>query len=139
MSTPDPFDAMIIHARESGDEQALDSLWQATYDLKQWHFVARGEMPNIQPFVGEIEQRAYVLAFTDKDRANIFADKHELKTQEGVVPLMSMPPEAACEYLPQFEQHGVFGVLFNEGPNGYYAPLETLQPMLQHHRPSSIE
>lgn len=139
MAALDPFDAMIIHARETGDAQAMDSLWQATFDLPQWHFVARGEMPNLQPFIGDVEAQTYVLAFTDKERAVAFADKHQLRTKEDVVPLMSMPPEAACEYLPQFGQYGVFGVLFNEGPNGFFAPLENLEPMLEQHKPSTAE
>lgn len=134
MSVEDRFDQLVDAARDGDDEEAMVALWRAAYALDEWHFVARGEMPNVQPFIGLVDERPFVMVFTDEERARAFAERNKLIQEDGTVPLLGMSPEGASKTLPQYGEHGVHGVLFNEGPNGFFAPLSNLMPMYEFHQ-----
>lgn len=124
------FDALVETARKEQSEEAVRDLWQSTFDLEKWVFVARGEMPNVQPFIGVIEEKPYLMAFTDTERATQFANQHELTDDEGNSQTIEMPIAGTIQYVAQVAQQGVVGVLFNNGPHGYFASAHDLLRMV---------
>lgn len=122
-------DALATMAREAGvdDQAAQGALWRAVFELEYWVFVPQGELPNLQPLVGVIDDRPMVLAFTDATRARDAAILHGIVGIEDSAELLAIPPDSFTEAAGQYEALGVFGVLVNEGENGFYAPLDRLE------------
>jgi hypothetical protein len=132
-ATPD-IDRLAAECRSDGSRESMDRLWRAVYALKQWHFVPRGEMePNtIRAFVGEVDGKPYVFAFTDDRRAHAFAVRQKLQTSEGAFGILSMQTRAAVNYVHRLGEQGVFGILFNDGPSGFFAPIGNVLPMARY-------
>ena len=126
------FDALVDEAQKSQNAETMEALWSAVYELEKWYFVGRGEMPNIQPFIGMVEEKPFLMGFTNDKRAHEFALRHKLENDEGTIPILVMTVDAAVEYAMKLQTHGVVGVLFNDGPHGFFAPLQNLAPMLSH-------
>jgi hypothetical protein len=122
-------DALATMAREAGadDQAAQSALWRAVFELEYWVFVPQGEPPNLQPVVGVIDDRPMVLAFTDATRARDAAILHGIVGIEDSAELLAIPPDAFTDAAGQYEVLGVFGLLVNEGENGFYAPLDRLE------------
>jgi hypothetical protein len=71
------------------------------------------------------------MAFTDGQRANAFGHRNKLYTPAGsnAVGVLEMTVDAAISMALGLGRQGVFGVLFNDGPAGYFAPITNLVPM----------
>ncbi len=118
-------------ARTSGKDEDMNTLWEATFDLEEWYFIAQGEEPNVAPFIGMLEERPLIMAFTSETLARDFAARHNLLDADGGAPLLAIPLEIAVKMTMTLHEHGVFGMLFNDGANGYYAPAENLNGMFE--------
>ncbi|MHB8765901.1 MAG: hypothetical protein ACYDA8_16420 [Deferrisomatales bacterium] len=123
------FDQLSQEARQSGSRAAMDRLWGAVYDLPHWHMVARGEGADVHPFIGIVEGKPFVMAFTDEDRAAGFARAQGFANAEGRVRILCLPIPTFLEAVPFYEEQGVFGMLFNSGEHGFFAPLGNAVPM----------
>jgi hypothetical protein len=131
------FDALARQAKDDPSDAKMDRLWRETFMLKQWHFIPRGEMPHISPFVGVAENKPFVFAFADKDKAREFSKKQGFLEKDGVTLVLSMPVHGFVQTVDSYASKGVFGLLFNDGPHGYFAPLHNVTPMHKHFQKNS--
>src|SRR2546423_11456183 len=94
------FDALARKAIESnGAIEDLENLYGHAFALRQWHFIARGRFPDVNPYVASNAQFAggqyMVRAFTDTDRLMRFARENNLMEKDAVgeekVSVLSVP------------------------------------------------
>ena len=115
----------------------LDQLYGHVFALPQWHFVARGQFPNVHPYIAsnvQVAEGLYMLrAFTDTDRLLRFAQENQLADGESAL-ILSLPTDTIVDYLEQFIPQGVHGVWFNSDTksDGFFAPLSQLRPIQEH-------
>ncbi len=133
------FDALAQQVMDSnGAMDHLNALYAEAFRLPTWYFVARGELPEVHPYVasnaGHSGGRAMVRAFTDTDRLYRFAQENGLLGEDGQAPALSIPVGGIVEYLEAFIQHGAYGIWFNSdsGSNGFSVPLQQLRPIREH-------
>lgn len=134
------FDALSRQATES--DSAMDdmnNLYGAVFALPQWHFIARGEFPDVRPYIAlnaQVADGQYMIrAFTDTDKLYRFAQENNLMqpdaTSKEAALILSLPTETIVDYLEQFIPQGVHGIWFNSDSksDGFFAPLKQLRPI----------
>jgi len=133
------FDALNRKSNESGGARAdLDNLFGATFALEKWLFIARGSLPNINPYIAAnadyADGQQMIRAFTDSNRLQRFAKENNLTDEDGSAQILEIPVGGAVEYLEQFIQYGAHGVWFNSDTqsDGYFIPLKQLRPIKEH-------
>lgn len=133
------FDALSRKAIESGGAMAdLNNLYGHAMALPEWYFVARGEFPDVKPYIASNAQYAdgkhMVRAFTDKERLQRFAKENNLMGADGEVLTLDIPTANIIEYLEQFIAYGVHGIWFNSDndSDGFFVPLQQLRPIKAH-------
>ena len=133
------FDGLARKANESGGAmEDLNRLFSAAYTLDQWIFIARGELPNINPYVASRADyqngKQMIRAFTDSNRLLRFARENNLTNADGGAEMLCIPTKGVVEYLEQFIQHGVYGVWFNSDSesDGFSIPLKQLRPIKEY-------
>ena len=126
------FDHLAAEAQQSQSQDAMAQLWGAVYALPAWNFVARGALPDVTPFVGVVDGKPMVLAFTDRARADAFARRQGFTDPDGNSSILSLSVQSVVELVPAYQAQGVFGILFNTGSHGFFAPLTNLSRMRRH-------
>ena len=139
------FDALARKTSESnGALQDLNNLYGHVFALPQWHFIARGQFPDVNPYVASNAQFAggqdMVRAFTDTDRLLRFAQENNLMAMDADVVggesalILSIPTDKIVDYLEQFIAQGIYGIWFNSDTKsyGFFAPLKQLRPIQEH-------
>lgn len=110
-----------------------DALWFATFNLEQWYCIARGNFPNVYPYTTYLsEDKPVMLVFTDSTRARNYAIKNQLHPANEETPLLGLPAKTVVDYFLKFKENNVWGVWFNAGEMGFYAPLEGLPRIKAH-------
>ncbi|RYX82238.1 hypothetical protein EON83_20460 [bacterium] len=137
MSNEANFDALvketIANDGKSGDLTALDNLYGQVLALPTWHFIARGEFPDVRPYVAShpnyAEGKPMIRAFTDLDRLQRFVKENKLDDANGSHMVVSIPTESIIDYLEQFTSQGVHGIWFNSDTvsDGFFVPLTQLR------------
>lgn len=109
------------------EREDLMNLWSAFFKLDEWLFIVDASQPSLEPspFIGTIENRPWLFVFTDSERALEFAKKFNLTDKNGECLYMSLSPNSILKNLP-FKQT-VDGIRINEGPHGWFSPLENLE------------
>ena len=133
------FDALTIKADQSnGAMEDLIILYGAAFALSEWHFISRGEMPNVSPYIASNAQYAdgqpMIRAFTDTKRLLRFAQENNLTEADGSCKSLSIPTEKIVDYLEQFIADGTYGIWFNSDTQseGFFVPLNQLRPIKEH-------
>ncbi len=133
------FNVLARKAIESdGAMEDLDELYGAAFALPDWHFIARGTFPDVNPYIASNAEYAdgqqMVRAFTDTDRLQRFAKENNLTQADGSALLLSIPTANIIDYLEQFIALGVHGVWFNSDieSDGFFVPLKQLRPIKEH-------
>lgn len=124
----------------------LDHLWSAFLKLDEWIFLvqpAPGKDPF--PFIGMIDEQPWLFLFTDHERLRRFADRHDLLDLQSNAHFITMTPDQSLEWLRRLHAAtlapsapaanpvpAVYGIRINEGPRGWYAPLESLPAIYGH-------
>lgn len=133
------FDALSRKVNEpNAPMEDLNALFGAAFALEKWEFIARGEMPNVNPYIAARADVAngqqMVRAFTDSARLQRFAKENNLTREDGSVDILSIPTEGVIEFLEQFMEYGVHGVWFNSNmqSEGFFVPLKQLRPIKEH-------
>ncbi|MCU0430199.1 MAG: hypothetical protein MUF42_09530 [Cytophagaceae bacterium] len=129
------FDALSANAYdpytgEPGSKEHLDKLWRSLFLLEYWNFLIHPDAP-MKPHVEEHDGKSWVLVFTDNTKLNDYARLHHYTNDDNKVLSMSVPASAALDWLVKGNA-GVFGVRFNEGDYGWYAPIEVLPAIYSH-------
>lgn len=133
------FDALSRQANEpNAPMENLNALFGAAFALENWEFIARGEMPNVNPYIAAradvADGQQMVRAFTDGERLQRFAGENNLTLEDDSVDVLSIPTEGIIEYLEQFMDYGVHGVWFNSDSisDGFFVPIKQLRPIKEH-------
>lgn len=128
------FDKLAQQAfTEGATIEDKNRLWKAVFDLEEWYCVSQGEVNNPYPFATYLEEdKPVLLVFTDSNRVQDYATQHEIHSEMADLPMLSLPSASAIDYFIQFEQKGIWGVWFNAGTIGFYAPLQGLQTIHTH-------
>jgi hypothetical protein len=137
------FDALARKANETGAMEEIGNLFGHAFALKQWHFIARGQFPDVHPYIASNEQVAdgqyMIRAFTDTDRLLRFAQENNLmengvSESEKSALILSIPTDNIIDYLEDFIPQGAYGIWFNSDTksDGFFIPLEQLQPIKEH-------
>lgn len=125
------FSALVEAVRENRTDATIAALADAVVRLSKWHFVARGQFPNVLPFIGVVDGQPLVVAFSQPALAYAYAVNQQLAMPDGAFPVLSLPVSQAYDLVRQLGQQGVTGILFDERPNGVGAvlPLASLPPL----------
>ncbi len=141
--SPVDFDLLVQRAyAPSATVADKDQLWGAAFALTEWHFIARGPLPNPHPYVASnttvANGASMVKAFTDSERLDRFARENQLAGADGAVQLLSMPTHAALRYLASLGAGDVYGLHFNadRASFGFFIPLAQL-PIVKRHLDAS--
>lgn len=134
-TAPPDFDALAAAGRERKHPRAMEDLWEAVFRLPAWHFIPRGGTDDPTPLAINRDGRGHVLAFTDKDRAHAFAVLRGLKQGDGYG-VLSMEFPGAAEYCARLRDAAA--IEFNTGPNGFFAAVANMLPMLSYERPDLV-
>ncbi|MBF4599258.1 hypothetical protein ITJ55_00380 [Frigoribacterium sp. VKM Ac-1396] len=118
----------VAELRGIDDTDAQADLWDAIFALDRWWFVARGELPDVQPLVAEVDGRPMVLAFTSPERARQHGLARGLSDDEAGR-LLALPSAGFVDDAAALERTGVFGVLVDVQGRGPFAPLGALEAM----------
>ncbi len=133
------FDALARKSNESGSAMKdLNNLFGATFALEKWLFIARGELPNVNPYIAAnadyADGQQMIRGFTDATRLQRFAKENNLTAADGSAQMLEIPTAKIVDYLEGFIQYGVHGVWFNSDrqSDGYFIPLKQLRPIKEH-------
>lgn len=133
------FDALSRKTVQSnGAMEDLNNLYGEAFALSDWHFIARGELPNVSPYVAAnaayADGQYMIRAFTDTNRLLRFAKENNLTDAGGNASMLSIPTGEIVEYLEQFIADGVYGIWFNSDTksDGFFLPLQQLRPVKEH-------
>ena len=117
---------------------AKSALYAAAFQLKDWLFIARGDLPDVQPYIASnpsiADGAATVKAFTDGRRLHAFARECELTDPDGGVQMLALPVKSILPTLAGYGEQGVTHIHFNadQGSDGFYAPITQLSAIRQY-------
>src|SRR5882757_4630251 len=120
----------LAHAARSGTMEANNALWSAVFQLSRWSCLLDGDPP--RPLVGVLDGRPILLSFTSGDRARQQAIAWGLAGPEDSVNVIALTPQGVLSMVDSLRGNGVFGVAFDHGITGFFAPLENLLPIYEH-------
>ncbi|HEX3816144.1 MAG TPA: hypothetical protein VHX59_25175 [Mycobacteriales bacterium] len=127
--TAEQFDQLAAESR-AGTEEANSALWTAVFSLSRWWFLPDSAQPGLR--IGVIDGRPFLLAFTSDDRARQQAVAWGMAAPDGSVNVIASTPQNVLNMVDGMRSSGVFGVTFDHGVTGFFAPLENLRPIYQH-------
>lgn len=133
------FDVLAENAfAENASVEDKNELWGSAFSLAEWNFIARGEMPNLRPYIASNPTVAggknMIYAFTDNAKLQRYVKENNLSDNSGGSLLLSIPTVKVIEYLEQFVSQDVHGVWFNSDSEsyGFFSPLVQLRPIKEH-------
>ena len=115
-----------VKAAPAGDTTAQIALWRQVSALENWFFIARGSADQPSPYGVAAAQGPMICLYSSAVRADEAARALGLASEEGAVPLFSVPVPAAIDYVASFDRSGVFGVTLDHPRLGHYIPLANL-------------
>jgi hypothetical protein len=132
-TVPPDFNELCLHGtREDAPTDNKSRLWSALFSLEQWHFIARGEFPDMTPYVAAnkaIANGEYLMkAFTDTKRLGVYAKECGLTQPDGQVMILSLPVATILPVMASYVEMGVWGIHFNgdSESEGVFSPMGNL-------------
>ena len=128
------FDELIEKVKKMPAQEGQILLWTKTFNLDKWHFIIKPvvETNDPKPFIGNVDGKGWLYLFTDGMHARNFGEVQGLLGNNGTINTIALEPKKAVEWLKQWAQLGVYGVRFNEGNHGWFAPITNLKPMMDY-------
>jgi hypothetical protein len=120
----------LAQESKAGTAEANNALWTATFSLSRWWFLPDGDQPG--PRVGVVDGRPFLLAFTSGERARQQALAWGMAGPDGSVNVLAITPQNVLGMSDGLRNSGVFGITFDHGITGFFAPLENLGPIYEH-------
>jgi hypothetical protein len=119
------FDEIVEDAKNLKAEDGLRLIWNKAFSLPEWFFIPFGE--NNLPFMGTVDDKSWVFAFTDIKHAQDFA--FEMGIIDGAVDahVVTIDTKEVIDFLDNFNESGVHGIRFNEGTHGWYTTLTNIR------------
>ncbi len=129
-------DRLAAAVRVEATRETLEPLWRATMNLERWYFPAVGDFPELSPFAGMIDGEGYVMAFTQRARAERYATSQGLATAGERPRVLSFPPVQAAKLCVQQHERGANWVVFDRGWAGWRFLLADLAGIMTRYRDS---
>ncbi len=133
------FDALARTASSPNAGQGeRDALYASVFRLEAWQFVARGELPDVQPYfctnAGVADGAPMVKAFTDGRRLHAFAKENGLLQPDGQALSLSLKVKTILPMMLAYAEQGILSIHFNadRASDGFYAPLVQLPTIRRH-------
>ena len=129
------FDALVERARTSGQPNDLNDLYKLFILLNEWVYITPSilEIENAKPFIGEVDEKPWVFIFTDGQKANDYGRQFDgFVRDNSSIFLIRMKVKNSLDMLYQLSSRGVFGIRVNEGPNGWFCPIQDLQNIIKY-------
>ena len=123
---------LLESVRQDRSPATLESLWRGVFALPSWHLLVHGAPPAVRPGTLRIDGKAFLLAFTTRAAAESFlrGPCRDAHSADGILELTPEAAVTAMESAPAWTADGsIYGVLFDEGPSGFYAPLHAMGEM----------
>ncbi|HEY0605438.1 MAG TPA: hypothetical protein VGD58_21130 [Herpetosiphonaceae bacterium] len=133
------FDALAAEGKRTQSQASMAQLWAAVYALPSWNFVARRSGESVLPFVGVVDEWPFLMAFTSRERADQFARRQGFVDAADQTTILALSVQGVVQTAEDYRAQGIFGILFNDGPNGFFAPLTNLVPMWQYFQDRAAE
>lgn len=127
------FQELAKNAIDSNAEADLDILFKSLFGLNDLYFVApyREDWEKSGPFIGNIQDKPCLFAFTDARLAYDFAMVTPgFQWDETKAFIMHMPMQECISIFRELKNRGVFGIRFNEGDYGFFCPMSHLEAIL---------
>lgn len=118
-------------ASGTGTMEDKDALWTALFGLPEWYFPVFPEGP-IYPFLSTINGKRWAFAFTEPSLLDFFLEEQSLQAADGRS-FLTMPVDGARQWIAENGDEGkIFGVHFNFGCPGWFAPYKNVEAIYQH-------
>lgn len=115
-----------------GPREAMDALWTALFELPEWIFAVFPEDP-LHPYMSTYQGHRWLFAFTDTVQLDRFLEENSLNPKDGERVFMTMPVDGARQYIAEMGDKGtIYGVQFNFGGPGWFAPYENVERIHAH-------
>lgn len=132
-TSPPDFDRLIKNAYGvTADLHDKEQLFVYLFKAEEWLFIARGELPNVQPYVASneafAENKPMLKAFTDSTKLAAAAREWELQDPSGNTQMLSLKVATILPTLAEYEKQGVWGIHFNADrkSESFYVPMPQL-------------
>ena len=127
------FDSLVEIVKKMSFDEGQYMLWEEVYKLPRWYFTAKPveDISQLKPFICEVDGKGWFCASTDAKHAIKFAERQKFNYPGGKTLVICMKPLEAAEWMSTYSKE-VYGVRFNEGEHGWYAPIANLLPMYQY-------
>ena len=129
-------DRLAAAVRVEATRETLEPLWRGTMNLDRWYFPAVGDFPNLSPFAGMIDGEGYVMAFTQRERAERYAASQGLVAESERPRILAFPPVQAAKLCVQQHDRGANWVVFDRGWAGWRFLLADLAGIMTRYRDS---
>lgn len=118
---------------KAAEREDLENLWTAFFKMENWIFIvdASKNPMDTKPFIGFIEERPWLFAFTDSEKAHEFGAKFGLLDKNKNCIYLSLTPDASRKMISDVSDQ-VDGLRINEGPHGWFSPTENIQSIYKH-------
>lgn len=134
-----PFDELARKINQPNAlREDLNRLFAAVFDLREWQFISRGELPDVRPYMAAnaafAGNQPMIRAFTDSKRLIRFVKENNLSKADGSCDSLTIPTANVVEYLEGFIPDGAYGVWFNSDSesDGFFIPIKQLRPIKEH-------
>ncbi|MEM9372358.1 MAG: hypothetical protein AAGA55_01825 [Planctomycetota bacterium] len=129
---PPGLDEAVARMR-AGDPAAMPAVWDLVLGLPVLYTIGRGQMPDVRPFVGVVDGRPMLAAFTTSDRALDYAKAQGLEGEGGAFAILEQPPAVLIATAASLHAHGVECLLIDEQVGGgYFSPVTNLIGAYEH-------
>ena len=136
------FEALVERSRMIANKLGEQALWKAAVGLEAWYFIGSGPEGDQAPLIGSLEGKAYLLVFTDEEKAADFLKRQQHRKSDvrggasggssGAGSVLNMEVADAIEYARQLKEAGVEGALFKSGGFAFQSSL--IELIDRHHR-----
>lgn len=115
-----------------------DRLWTKALGLKEVYAIARGQFPDIYPYIasnaGIASGQPLVKVFTDTDRLLAFAEANQLLDADGAASVLTLPVSGLIRAAHDYARSGIYGIHFNPDTDsyGFFTPFEQLPYIREH-------
>lgn len=123
----------VAQAKQEPTTENLEALWRAVFLLQGWYFLPSrsGDGPAF-PTVIMVDEKPWVLVFTNVRRLKAFARAAGRVNPDGSTPMLVLDPGSATDQiLAQSQQLG--GAIFNpDAEDTFRAPIQALEAYAHH-------
>lgn len=113
-------------ARDEPTFENLEAMWRHVLRLPAWYLLPAALEAETTPLVAQLDDGDWILAFTHFRALNTFARERNMRSDNGDIPMLAVPPLDAVERISQLADH-IDGILFNLGTDlAFRAPPNAL-------------